>query len=99
MNDKEVIKKLKLFIKYFPDILFLIGVLIASYNILKPPRVVKYGLLPELPTLSGIYIEDYTNYKVLGIILVAIAIDIAVRRYFLERTSLFYQDIEKVEII
>ena len=79
---KEKIKKIvKYSEKYLPDILFLFGVWISSYNLLRPPAV--RGLV--MPSLS--YAEHFTEYKVLGIILIALAVDIAVRRYFANRNS------------
>jgi len=65
---KEKIKK------YFPDILFLTGTWILSYNLLRPA-----GFVPV--------VFDYTQYKVLGIMLIALAIDIAIRRYLSKRNS------------
>jgi len=65
-------KKLINIIKeYLPDILFITGVYIFSYNILRP--VVSFFEIDLDP--------DYTNEKVLGIVLIAVGIDIAVRRY------------------
>lgn len=62
--------------KYLPDILFLSGIWIASYNFLRQP--VERGLaLPDLtPT------DYFTEYKVLGIMLVALALNVVVRQYF-----------------
>jgi len=72
---KEKIKKItKILKKYLPDILFLTGTWILSYNLLKPA-----GFVPVL--------FDYTQYKVLGIMLIAFAFDIAIRRYFAKRNS------------
>ena len=73
---KEKVKKY--LNKYLPDILFLTGVWIASYNLLRPPE--KRGLLPPLPSLT--YYEHFTEYKVLGIMLIALALDVSIRRYF-----------------
>ena len=62
----EIIKE------YLPDILFIAGVYIFSYNVLRPSSIEQmYSFLDY----------DYTNEKVLGIVLIAIGIDIAVRRY------------------
>jgi len=72
---KERIKKfIKLIKKYLLDILIITGVLILSYNVLRP--VEKKG---------GIMILGYTDYhteeKVFGIFLIAIGIDLAIRKY------------------
>ena len=75
---KKIIKYLK---KYSLDILFLTGVWITSYNLLRPSR--ELGL--TLPSLT--VTEYFTGYKVLGIMLIAIAIDIAIRRYLAKRNS------------
>ena len=69
-------KKLINIIKeYLPDILFITGVYIVSYNVLRP--IEKTGILK----LKTVYIDYHTNEKVLGIVLIAVGIDIAVRRY------------------
>lgn len=61
-------KKLK---KYWPDLIILIGIGITSYNLLR---------LPSDP--FSINLTDYhTEWKVLGILLVTLGIDIAIRRY------------------
>ena len=65
---KKISKIIK---KYLPDIILLIGVWIFSFNILRPK---KYGI-------NTIWSNDYTDYKVFGIILIFIGIDILVRRY------------------
>jgi len=57
--------------KYLPDILFLLGTWIISYNFLRPQKS-----LLEIDLT-----RYYTGYKVLGIMLIAIAIDIAIRKY------------------
>lgn len=57
--------------EHLPDVLFIVGVYIFSYNILRP--VVQF---------NEIYLDsDYTNEKVLGIVLIAIGVDIEARRY------------------
>ena len=57
--------------EYLPDVLFIVGVYVFSYNILRP--VVSF---------NEIYLDsDYTNEKVLGIVLIAVGVDITVRRY------------------
>ena len=77
---KEIIKYIK---EYLPDILFLIGLWIASYNLLRPPQT-RGGIY--MPSLGG-YTEHFTGYKVLGIILIALALDITIRRYFTKRNN------------
>ncbi len=61
--------------KYLPDALFLAGVLVVSYNFVRHTGLV-------LPSLE----DDHTE-KVLGIMLIAFAINIAVRRYFTKKNS------------
>ena len=79
---KEKIEKAGKYIrKYLPDILFLAGVGIASYNLLRPPKRIAAPWEFELPSLT----EYFTTYKVIGILLVALAIDIAIRRYFIKK--------------
>lgn len=68
---KEKIKK------YLPDGLFLLGVWITSYTFLRPTDILeKYG----------IGVTNY-KYKILGIMLIALAFDVAIRRYFTKRNS------------
>jgi len=82
---KEKIKKIiKCLNEYIPDILFLIGVWVASYNLLRPP-VVSGGL--SLPSFTYTHTEYFTEYKVVGIMLVVIALDIAIRRYFAKKNK------------
>ena len=66
---KEKIKK------YLPDIIIIIGVLIFSFNVLRP--VERKGLV--LPPL--VYTDYHTEEKVFGIFLIAIGIDFAIRKY------------------
>lgn len=68
-------KIVKMFKKYLPDIIVIIGVWVASYNLLRP--TIK-GL--RLPSFT--YTDYHTGWKVFGIVLIAIGIDIAIRRYF-----------------
>ncbi len=60
---------------YLPDIIIITGVWILSYNLLRPER--KIGGLPSL-----VFINHNTGYKVLGIVLITIGIDIIIRKYF-----------------
>ena len=62
----------KLIIKYLPDIIIVIGVWVLSYNLLRP---VTDGL-----TLT--FVNRHTEYKMLGIVLITIGIDIIIRKYF-----------------
>ncbi len=62
----------KLIIKYLPDIIIAIGVWVLSYNLLRP---VTGGL-----TLN--FVNRHTEYKMLGIVLITIGIDIIIRKYF-----------------
>lgn len=81
---KEKIKTIAKYLKkYLPDILFLFGVWISSYNLLRPPVTYRFNPLglPKLTSLSLSYTEYFTGYKVLGVMLIAIGIDIAIRRY------------------
>ena len=65
----------KLIIKYLPDIIIMAGIWVLSYNLLRPTT--KTGGLPSL-----VFVNQHTGYKVLGIILIAIGIDIVIRKYF-----------------
>ena len=75
---KEDLKHSKKFIKkYLSDILILGGVLLLSYNILKPPE--------------SLFVADLANYhteeKVLGIFLIAVGLDIAIRKYLASKNE------------
>lgn len=63
---------MKKYIKYIPDLFIIIGIGILSYNILREPT--EKGALPSLP--SFISVDYHTEYKVLGILLIVIGIDI-----------------------
>ncbi len=69
-------KKIIAFIQnYLADIITLVGIIMLSYNIFRPPT--KSGvILPNLTTT-----DYHTEWKVLGIVLVALGIDIAIRKY------------------
>ena len=74
-------KKLTPFIKkYLPDGLALLGVLIFSYNFLRPAKYVCSGLCNRFDNYGG-YTDYHTNYKVLGIMLFTFGIIVAVRRH------------------
>lgn len=64
----------QVFFKYLPDILFILGIAIVSYYFIKPQET---GL-----KIKSIYQSDYTEMKVLGIILITLALDIALRRKY-----------------
>jgi len=67
--------------KYLPDIIIIIGLGILSYNVFRPS--VERGIL-----LHDFYYTNYhTGGKVLGIILIAMGIDIAIRRYIKYREN------------
>lgn len=67
-------------IKYSPDIVIITGILILSYNLLRPET--RIGGLPSL-----VSIDYHTEYKVLGIVFIAIGIDIVIRKYFSNKVS------------
>lgn len=60
----------KLIIKYLSDIIIIVGIWIFSYNLLRPV------------TRGFGYVNQHTEYKVLGIILIAVGINMAIRKYF-----------------
>lgn len=68
----------KLLPKYLPDIIIITGIWVLSYNLLRPE--IRTGGLPSL-----VFINHHTGYKVLGIVLIAIGIDIVIRKYFNSR--------------
>lgn len=71
---------MKFLLKYLPDAIFLIGVWITSYNILRPPI--------EMGSISISFTDYHTEWKVLGIILIVISINITVRRYFANKKKI-----------
>ena len=74
--------KIKQFIKkYYLDIIILIGIWILSYNILRPAS--EKGFV--LPSFS--YTDYHTDKKVFGIMLIAIGINIAIRKYFIYKQN------------
>lgn len=73
---KEKIRKLtKLIKKYLLDIVIITGVLILSYNILRPP------------TEYFMYTDYHTGGKMLGILLIVIGINIAIRKYLFSKNK------------
>lgn len=67
---KIVIKIIK---KYLPDIIILIGIWMVSYNLSITRSDNMFGYRS--------YIRTSDEWKIFGIILIAIGIDIAIRRY------------------
>lgn len=65
--------------KYLPDSLFLLGVLILSYNLFREPRIKGF---PSLPSLG--HTNYFIEYKVLGIMLIALSIVVGIR-YFTKK--------------
>ena len=68
---------MKIFKRYLPDALIILGVAFTMYWFLEPPS--KVGLL-KLPSVTS---TDYhTDLKVLGLVIVLLGVDIAVRRIY-----------------
>lgn len=59
--------------KYLPDTLIITGILIISYNILRPP----VDILGNVKTI----IDSHVGWKIFGILLLSVGIDIIIRRY------------------
>lgn len=66
--------------KYLPDILILSGVLIFSYNLLRPVTFVCAGASRFCLDGSGVE-NHHVNLQVLGIMLIVGGVILAVRRY------------------
>jgi hypothetical protein len=64
---------MKKIIQYLPDVIIIIGVGILSYNM----------FLPETSTFGFDFplVDHHVGGKVLGVLLIATGIDIAMRRY------------------
>jgi len=60
----------KLLKKYLPDILTQLGVWIFAYNTLRQPR--KFNAFD--------FTDYHTEWKILGVVLISIGINIAIRR-------------------
>jgi len=73
-------EKIKQFIKkYYPDIIILAGIWILSYKILLP---VRSGIQSPSEWLKSGSIKTYNQeWKLFGIMLIAIGIDIVIRKY------------------
>jgi CheY-like chemotaxis protein len=67
----------KYLLKFLPDALFLLGVFILSCSLFRQP--VRVNGLPKLPSTS--HINYFTEYKVLGVMLIALSIVIGIRYY------------------
>lgn len=78
MEKKYIVKFINLVKKYLPDIIIIIGAWILSYNLFRPSEK-KGGLGISMPFST--YTDYHTEWKVLGIIILVIGIDIAIRRY------------------
>ena len=66
--------------KYLPDALILFGVWLLSYNLLREP--VTIGGIKLNPSFFSNRATDYhTEWKVFGILLIALGIDVILRRY------------------
>jgi uncharacterized membrane protein (DUF441 family) len=75
---KEKLKKaIGYLIKYIPDVSFLIGSLVLSYAILTPVRTGK--------VLGISNVDEIRNCKIFGIMLIAFAVVITIRRCFAKR--------------
>lgn len=72
---KKLIKFIK---KYLPDFLILIGVWIISYGLLLTTKT-YYGGRQET------FVKPEDKWKILGIMLIAIGIDIIIRRYIVRK--------------
>jgi hypothetical protein len=70
----------------FLDIIIIIGILIFSYNILRPVK--EESSLPSLPSFS--YIDYHTEEKVFGIFLIVVGVDLIIRKY------LFFKNERKI---
>lgn len=69
-------KILKFIKKYLIDIITITGVLLLSYNVLRPNET-RGGI--RLPSIS--YTDYHTEEKMFGIFLIAIGVDLAIRKY------------------
>jgi len=75
-------KLIQLIKKYLPDIFIIIGVGIASYNLLKP---LKINIVSSSLNSGTITMNYHIEREISIIILIAIAIDIFIRRYLIKK--------------
>jgi len=71
---------MKKIINYLPDTLIIIGIVVLSYNSLRLPKTIDN-------LIERRYSDYHTGYKVVGIMLIVIGIDILIRRYFFNRSK------------
>ncbi len=62
--------------KYLPDIIVLVGVYLTSYSLLRPPTKLGLGI-----DIVGPYYDYHVGSKIFGIMMIAVGLDIAIRRY------------------
>ena len=82
---KGIIKTIK---KYLPDAIIIIGTWILSYNLFRPPKTITKGLVLERPSLAYTYTDCHTEWKTLGVVLIVIGIDIAIRYYIVHKKTI-----------
>jgi len=80
---KKVIPFVK---KHLPDGLIFFGVLILSYNLIRPVKYVCSGLCNRFNDYDG-YINYRINYKMFGVFLLALGIIIMIRHYFISKNK------------
>ena len=76
--------------KYLPDIIIIVGIGIFAYNILRPEISIRSSGITRFtrPNSVNTYYENtYYEWEVFGIVLIAIGICIAVRRYFNDKKN------------
>ena len=66
--------------KYLPDGLILLGVVIFSYNLLRPATRECFGKCNPFNPING-NMNYHNNLKVFGILILTLGIIIAIRRY------------------
>ena len=69
---------MKIFKKFLPDALIILGIAFTVYWFLEPPS--KVSGLPKPPSITSI--DYHTDLKVLGLVIVLVGVDIAVRRIY-----------------
>ena len=77
---------LKAIVKYLPDILMLLGIWIFVYNVYFPISTLKpIGAVIKIASYTG---HNYSGkFKFIGIILLTLGIDIAIRRYLVSKNK------------